>query len=252
MATPPDRLDESLAINGHGDSTPHADVVEGGLIGAQGQHRTPAGLAILIPQVGMTLLERLQVLLAHDPPLHGATVELPGAVHRQPGRRVLDHQPLHPVHVRLAVAEVCRVPREDSLHVRFVVLQDEGARANGALGFFQVPIFLYHFGGDDHHARHLGERVEQPNEGLFQDELDRITIHDLDPIHRLQEIAVRIPMGCQAAVKGELHVLCHELAAVEGRFVVPFYPLAQVENVGRLIRCVPAFGEVGLHREGAR
>src|SRR5262249_32577987 len=61
----------------------------------------------------MTLLERLQVGLAHRPPFHGATIELPGAVHRQPGRRVLDYQPLHPVHVGLALAEVRWVPRED-------------------------------------------------------------------------------------------------------------------------------------------
>ena len=97
----------------------------------------------------------------------------------------------------------------------------------------------------------LGERVKQPDEGLFQEELDGIAIHDLDPVHRLQEVAGRIPLDRQEAVKGKLDVLGHELAAVEGRFVVPFHPLAEVEKVGRLIRRVPAFGEVGLHREGA-
>jgi hypothetical protein len=161
-------LDESLAINGHGDGAPHPDVVEGGLIGAHGQHRAPAGLAILILQVGMALLERLQVRLAHAPPIHGATVELPGAVHRQPGRRVLDHQPFYPVHIGLAWAEVRRVPREDGLHVRFIVLQEEGTRANGALGCLQVAEVLHHFGSDDRHVRWLGQHVGSQTKGSFR------------------------------------------------------------------------------------
>ena len=33
---------------------------------------------------------------------------------------------------------------------------------------------------------------------------------------------------------------------------MPFHPRAQMEDVGRLVRHVPACGEVRLHREGAR
>jgi hypothetical protein len=131
------------------------------------------------------------------------------------------------------------------------VLQHEGACTNGALGFPQVAELLHHFGGDDHHIRHVGERVEQPDEGLVQEELDGIAIHHLDPVHRLQEITGRIALDRQEAVKRKLHVLGYEFAAVEGRFVVPLHPLAQVEKVGRLIGSLPAFGKMGLHREGA-
>ena len=131
------------------------------------------------------------------------------------------------------------------------MLQDERAGADGALSLFQVAEVVHHFGGDDPHARRLRQYVEEPDVGLFQEELHGQAVHDLDPLDRGQEIAERIPRFCPEAVKGRLDILGHELASIEGRFVVPFHPRAQMEDVGRLVRRVPAFGEVGLHREGA-
>ena len=86
----------------------------------------------------MTLLERLQILLPHGPIDPRATVDLPGAIHRQAGRFVRDDQPFHPIDIRLALAEVVRVAFEDRLDVRLIALQDEGAGADGGLRFLQV------------------------------------------------------------------------------------------------------------------
>src|SRR5207253_7650839 len=42
------------------------------------------------------------------------------------------------------------------------------------------------------------------------------------------------------------------LATVEGWFVVPFDTVAQMENISRVVRRFPAFGQIRLYREGAR
>ncbi len=76
----------------------------------------------MIDQVGMTLLHRLEILLPHSPIDLRAKVELAGAIHRQAGRFVWNDQPVHPIDVRLALAEVLRVPFEDRLDVRLIAL----------------------------------------------------------------------------------------------------------------------------------
>ena len=65
-------------------------------------------------------------------------------------------------------------------------------------------------------------------------------------------IAVRIPFFRQEAVIGEFDIVGHQLAPVQGRFVVPFDPLAQVEDIGRVVQLLPAFGQIGLDDEAAR
>ena len=200
----------------------------------------------------MTLLERLQVLLAHGPIDPRATVQLPGAVHRQAGRFVVDDQPLDPIHIGLAVAVVVRVACEHRLDVRLIALQDEGASADGRLRSLQVAILLNHFGGDDPHARRVRQHTDEPDVGLFEEELHGIAVHHLDAIHGVQQIAVHTAFFRQEAVIGEFDILGHELAAVDGRLVVPFDPLAQVEDIGGVIQLFPAFGQIGLDDEGAR
>src|SRR5262245_14151570 len=111
----------------------------------------------------MALLERLQVLLAHGPIDSRSTVELAGAVHRQPRRFVRDDQPFHPIYVRLAVAVVVRVAFEDRLDIRVIALQDKRARADGRLRFLQVPELLYHFGSNDPHADWVRQHTEEPD-----------------------------------------------------------------------------------------
>ena len=59
----PDRLDDRLAIDGMGDGAPHAHIGEGGLIGPHLDRLASVGQQILVAQVGMALLERVQVLL---------------------------------------------------------------------------------------------------------------------------------------------------------------------------------------------
>src|SRR6516162_1782676 len=97
----------------------------------------------------MTLLEGLQVLLPHGPVAPWTGVELPGPIHRQPGRFVLHNQPLDTIDIRQALAEVVRVAPEDCLYIRLVVLQEEGAGTDGGLDFFEVAILLPDFGSDD-------------------------------------------------------------------------------------------------------
>ena len=67
-------------------------------------------------------------------------------------------------------------------------------------------------------------------------------VHHLDPLHRLQQQPLGITLDRQEAVKGEFHILGHQLAPVDGWFVVPADPLAQMEDIRGVIRRFPAFG----------
>ena len=119
-------------------------------------------------------------------------------------------------------------------------------------GLLQVAKVLHHFRGDDPHAQRVRQHTEQPDIGLFEEELHRIAVHHLDAVHRVEQIAVGIPRFCQEAIVGELDILGHQLAAVEGRLVVPFNALAQMEDISRVVQFFPAFGQIGLDNEGAR
>ena len=200
----------------------------------------------------MALLERFQILLAHSPIARWATVDLPGAVHGQAGRRVLEDQPFHAVDIRLVLEEVVRIAFEHRLHIRLVALQDEGTSPDDALRFLQVAELLHHFWGNDPGAVRVCQHVDQPDEGLFQDELHRIAVHDLNAVDRLQRKTQWICRFRPEAVIGELHIVGHQFTAIEGWFVVPFDALAQMEDVGRVVWLLPPFGQMGLHREGAR
>jgi hypothetical protein len=200
----------------------------------------------------MALLERFEILLAHGPAGPRPTVELPGAIHGQTRRFVWNDQPFHPIHIGLAVAVVVRVACEDRLHVRLVALQEEGTSADGRLHFLQVAELLHHFRGDDPHARRVRQHTDEPNVGLFEEELHRIAVHHLDAVHGVQQIAVPIRFFRQEALIGEFHVVGHQLAAVDGGLVVPFDPLAQMEDIGSVVQLFPAFGQIGLDDEGAR
>jgi hypothetical protein len=200
----------------------------------------------------MALPERVQVSLAHLPLQAWAGIELPGAIHRQPSRLVLHDQPLDRIDVRLVGAEVIGIASEHRLHIRLIAFQDERSGADGGLDPLEVAIFLCHFRGDDPHGGGAGQDVEQPHEGFFEDELHRVAIHDLDPVDRVEEVPARIRFFRQKAVEGEFHVLGDQFAPVDGRFVVPSHPPAQMEHVGGVVRLFPAFGQVGLDDEGPR
>src|SRR5205807_9803945 len=106
---------------------------------------------------------------------------------------VLTEQPLHPVHIWLASAEVLRVAFENCLHVRLVTLQEKGSSTDSALRFLQIAKLLHDFWRDDPHAPRVCQGVDEPDIGLFEEELHRITIGYLDPLHRVQQIAIWIP-----------------------------------------------------------
>jgi hypothetical protein len=178
-------------------------------LGHNGQH-------IPIDQVGMTPLEGVQVLLAHAPLMLRATVDLAGAIHRQAGRFVRDDQPFHPIDVWLVRAEVIRVPIENRLRVRRIALQDEGAGANGGLGFLQVAELLHHLWGDDPCASWVRQRIDESDVGLFEQELHGIAVRHFDPVYGPHHIAVRICLFCQEAIVGEFDIPGHQLSAVEG------------------------------------
>jgi hypothetical protein len=120
------------------------------------------------------------------------------------------------------------------------------------LGFLQVAKLLHDFRGDDPHAARGSQHIRQIDIGLFENELDGIASHHLDAVYRLQHLAVGIALLGQQTVIGKLHILGHQLTAVDGRFVVPFHPLAQVEDIGGVVWGLPAFGQVGLNHKGAR
>src|SRR4030095_1037602 len=134
----------------------------------------------------MALLEGVQILLAYTPRAPPwTTVDLPSAVHRQAGRGIIEDQPFHAMDTWLALEEVVRMAFEHRLHIRLVAFQQEGPSPDDALGFLQVPEVLYHFGGDDPGAVRVCQHIDQPDEGLFQDELHRIAVHDLNEVDRL-------------------------------------------------------------------
>ena len=64
-------------------------------------------------------------------------------------------------------------------------------------------------------------------------------------------VAVGIALLGHEALERVLHVVRRELAAVHGRLGVPAHALAQLEDVGRLVRLRPRLGEVALEGEGA-
>ena len=108
------------------------------------------------------------------------------------------------------------------------------------------------FAGDDPHGLRRGQHVKQPHVGLFKEELHRIAVHHLHPVHGLQHIAERIRLFGQEAVEGEFDILGHQLAPVDGRLVLPVHPVAEMEDIGRVVRCFPAFGQIGLDEPGVR
>src|SRR5262249_12805431 len=79
------RLNDALPVDGLGDGTPHTHVVERGLISAHGDRTCHNRQEIPVYQVRMAFLERLQVGLAYCPPVIWPAVDLPSAVHGQPG-----------------------------------------------------------------------------------------------------------------------------------------------------------------------
>jgi len=200
----------------------------------------------------MAVLERFQVGLAHVPLQAGADIELPGAIHRQRGRFVVQDQPLHPIHIRQAGAEVRRVAPEDDFHVRLIALQQKGAGADGGFYRLQIAIFLDHFRSDDPHADGAGQEIEQPDERLVEEELHGIAVHHLHPVHGLQQLALGITLYGQKAVKGKFDILGHQLTPVDGRLIMPLDTLAEMEDRGRVVRRFPAFGQIGLDDEGTR
>src|SRR5439155_13823585 len=49
---------------------------------------------------------------------------------------------------------------------------------------------------------------------------------------------------------GECDILGYQLTAVEGWFVVPGDPFAEMKHIGRVVQRFPAFGQIGLYEEG--
>ena len=74
-----------LPVNGVRNGATDAHVVERRHIRAHVDAMGDVGQEVLVGQLRMTLLDRLQVFLTHCPPGGWATVDLPGAIHRQPG-----------------------------------------------------------------------------------------------------------------------------------------------------------------------
>src|SRR5438128_2047607 len=97
----------------------------------------------------MALLEGFEILLPHAPIACWATVDLPGAVHGQASRGILEHQPFHAVDIRLVLEEVVRVALEYRLYIWLVAFQDEGTGTDDTLRLLQVAELLHHFGGND-------------------------------------------------------------------------------------------------------
>src|SRR2546425_203980 len=74
----------------------------------------------------------------------------------------------------------------------------------------------------------------------------------LVPIHGIEHEAERIGLFREETIVRELDVLGRQLAAVEGRLVVPADSVPQVEDDGRVVRLLPALGQIRFERERAR
>src|SRR5262249_2472547 len=193
-----------------------------------------------------------QIGLAHRPPCRGPGVDLPGSVGGESGGIVFDDDPLHSVHRGLAGPEVLRVLLEDRLHVSVIALERKGAGADRRLWLYQVAVPLDNFGSHDPHAEGVGQLVGKPDVRLAEDELHGVAIYRVDPVDRVQQVPLRVPLDREETGVRELHVFGRELATVDGRLVVPSHAFGQMEDIGRVIRLRPPFRQIGLYGKAAR
>src|SRR5262249_53331502 len=153
---------------------------------------------------------------------------------------------------RLVFKKVVWVALEHNFDIGLIALQREGTGADGALWFLQIAKLLHDFRGNNPRAYWVGQHVHQPDKRLFQGELHRIAVDDLNSFYRFQHIADDISRLGQETIKGKLHVLRYQFATIKRRFVVPLDALTQVEDVGCIIQLLPTLGQVRLHGERAR
>ena len=66
----------------------------------------------------MALLEDFQIGLSPLPSARRTTVDVPGAIHGEAGRGILEDEPFHAIDIRLVCEEVVRITLEDRLHIR--------------------------------------------------------------------------------------------------------------------------------------
>jgi len=91
----------------------------------------------------------------------------------------------------------------------------------------------------------------EPRERLRERDLDRIPVDGLDLLHHLEHGLVAVAFDREEPLVGVLHVVGRQLAPIDRRLVVPAHALAQLEDVGRVVRLGPGFGQVRLDRERA-
>ena len=138
---------------------------------------------------------------------------------------------------------------ESEPDVRPVAVEHPGARHDRRLRFFEISELLHRLVRDDGHGHRCGEDVEKPGEGLLQHELHRVPIDHLHTLHRLQHVGHRIALHREKPLYAVPHIVGRELAPVDGRSWMPAHTPAQLEDIRRVVRLAPRFGEVAFDRK---
>ena len=249
-------VDDALAVQRHRDRPPHPHVAERRLVGAHVDvaHLVGGVLGRLQPRA--LLLHHVLELHPVDP-VDGARV-LPADVvlardeRGHPGGVVLVHRDLDPVDVGQAALVVGRVADERHPDVGAVAVHHPRPGADHRLPLLQVAELLHALLGHDADRHRVDEHVEEPGEGLLEDDAHRVLVGRLHAVHRGQHVAVGVALLVDEAIEAVLDVVGRHLAAVDRGLVVPAHAAAELEDVGGVVGLRPGLGEVALELEHAR
>src|SRR2546428_6726779 len=250
-----DRVENPLAVEGERHGSPNADVVEGRAVDAHRDVRHHVAGEIFGPQSRALLLERVLDLdpvgavdRAGELP---AEVVFPAEKSGQARCVVLVDDQLDTVDVGQAGHEVAGMAHERHPDVRSIAVQHPGTGPDHRLGFSEVTELVDAFLGHDGDRHRVGQRVEEPGEGLLERELDRVLVRRLDLVDRLQHLRVGVALRREEALHAVADVLGRQLAAVHGRLGVPADTAPELEDVRREARLAPRLRDITLDREDA-
>jgi hypothetical protein len=181
--------------------------------------------------------QSLQVVFAGEEPGGG-----PGVV--------LVQDELDPVDVREPGTEIVGMASEGDANAPAMVFELPRPGAHQRLGLLEIAERLDALPRDDRQHHRGGDHLGEPAQRCLEDQRDRVSIDDLDPLEARQDRLGRPPGCLQGSAKAEGDVLRGQLAPVHGRPVVPAHAPPQSEPIGGLAQLGPRLRQIALDHEG--
>jgi hypothetical protein len=144
------------------------------------------------------------------------------------------------------------MPDEREPDVRTVAVEHPRPGPDDGLGLLEVAEPLDRLARHDRHRHRVREHLNEPGVRLLQHDPDSERVRRLDAVDRAEHVGTRVALHGEKALDRVLDVPRRELAPVHRRLRMPPHAAAQVEDVRRLIRLRPRFGEVALDRKCPR